>query len=942
MSRFILKYVRSLSVASGLCLLMLAFATTKPVHAQSTASLNGTVRDSSGAVIPDATIALANVNTEVAQTKNTNGVGLYSFVNIPPGHYTLQVSRSGFKTVLQPEFTLQVNQSSTINFTMQVGSTSSKVVVAAEGIQLQTSTADLGAVIGTREVLDLPLNGRNFTELLLLTPGVSASNPLQNAGGAPGALGSFVYPAINGQSNRSNMFLLDGVTNYGASGDTNAVQPTIDDTLEFKVQSHNDEAAYGQVVGGIVALVTKSGTNEYHGDAWEFFRNSGLDASNYFSAHKTPLKQNQFGATIGGPVRFPHYDGRGKTFFYGSYEGFRQTTSSPAVYLVPTSAQLSGDFTAVSSQIYNPYSAHNDPNNPGSFINDPFMCGPTGNPLPTNPDGTQPAGIPCNKIPSSLFNPTIVTYMKTLFPAPKDVGTPGFNGQDNSPNTINSNQMSIRVDQQIRNNDRIFARYTPSWQSDLAPQGTVEGNDTHNTFDTYNIAAIWTHTFGSTGVAQFSFGRVKSTTASVPKTPDPASFLKTVNFAPTFYNHAGYGPLIPTVQLVGYSLYGDFASKATNSDIYEYKTDNSKMLGRHLLKFGASLDTDNDLFDFNGSVDVFDTIQTSNGSAAVGGDAAASALLGIPTYGELDSIASGLHSGKIYGAYIEDQWRATDNLTLNLGVRYDVTDWPAQGFRSNGSNITGNMDLNNGTYELQDPAPACSATRGAPCIPGGVLPPNVTVSSNGKIFHNTYDNVQPRLGLSYRINDKTVFHAAFGRFYDNWAAVIGFGSNFLESWPNVAYLSASNLNSPTVDGQGGRSAGYWSRSNPSGRISIRSAGRISRSEAEEPLFEPIQRRVSMAARSQFCDHSELRRIEKSPRNASTHRQCSTDSWSGRSATASALSKYPTAEWICSEHWDQQLQRASGLVPRPEHARSDVFSGIYVVEINRLWLRYLRQ
>ena len=183
MSRFILKYVRSLSVASGLCLLMLAFATTKPVYAQSTASLNGTVRDSSGAVIPDATIALANVNTEVAQTKNTNGVGLYSFVNIPPGHYTLQVSRSGFKTVLQPEFTLQVNQSSTINFTLQVGSTSSKVVVAAEGIQLQTSTADLGAVIGTREVLDLPLNGRNFTELLLLTPGVSASNPLQNAGG---------------------------------------------------------------------------------------------------------------------------------------------------------------------------------------------------------------------------------------------------------------------------------------------------------------------------------------------------------------------------------------------------------------------------------------------------------------------------------------------------------------------------------------------------------------------------------------------------------------------------------------------------------------------------------------------------------------------------------------------------------------------------------------
>jgi Carboxypeptidase regulatory-like domain/TonB dependent receptor len=789
---------RALEIAFASCLLMLMVAGTRSANAQRSASLNGTVKDTSGAVVPDAEITLTNTGTGVAQTKVSSGSGLYSFLEIPPGNYTLQASKNGFETVLQPPFTLRVNQSTTIDFAMKPGSTATKVVVSAQGIQLQTSTANLGSVVSSREVNDLPLNGRNFTELLLLSPGVSPSNPLQNAGGAPGAIGSFVYPAINGQSNRSNMFLLDGVSNYGASGDTNAVQPTIDDTLEFKVQSHNDEAAYGQVVGGIVAMVTKSGTNAYHGDAWEFFRNSGLDASNFFNAQKTPLKQNQFGATVGGPVRFPHYDGRNRTFFYGSYEGFRQTTSSPALYLVPTPAQLNGDFTATSSQIYNPYSAHGDPNNPGSFINDPFMCDPLGNALPTNPNGTQPAGVPCNKIPSSLFNPTMLTYMKTLFPAPKNVGNPNFNGQDNSPSTINSNQMSIRIDQQIKQNDRIFFRYTPSWQSDLAPQGTVEGNDTHNNFDTYNIAAIWTHTFGSTGVAQFSFGRVKSTSTSVPITPDPATFLQTVNFAPTFYNHAGYGPLIPTVQLVGYSIYGDFASTATNSDIYEYKTDDSKMLGRHLLKFGASLDTDNDLFDFNGSVDVFDTPQTSNGSAVEGGDAAASALLGLPTYGELDSIASGLHSGKIYGAYVEDQWRATDNLTLNLGVRYDVTAWPQQGFRSNGSNITGNMDLNNGTYELQDPAPACSATQGAPCIPGGVLPPNVTVSPNGKIFHNTYDNVQPRLGLSYRINDKTVFHAAFGRFYDNWAAVIGFGSNFLESWPNVAYLSASNLNSPTI------------------------------------------------------------------------------------------------------------------------------------------------
>lgn len=792
------RYPRVFSVTLAWCALMLTLICAIPANAQNSASLNGTVKDASGAVIPGVAITLTNTDTGVAQTKMSNGIGLYFFLNIPPGHYTLQASGSGFGTVIQPQFTLRVNQSTTIDFKMPVGQASSKVVVSAQGIQLQTSTANLGAVVGSKEVNDLPLNGRNFTELLLLAPGVSPANPLQNSGGAPGAIGSFVYPAINGQSNRSNMFLLDGVTNYGAAGDTNAVQPTIDDTLEFKVQSHNDEAAYGQVVGGIVALITKSGTNVYHGDAWEFFRNSGLDASNFFNAQKTPLKQNQFGATVGGPVRFPHYDGKRRTFFYGSYEGFRQTTSSSHLYLVPTPAQLSGDFSTISSQIYNPYSAHLDPNNPGSYINDPFMCDPTGNALPTNPNGTQPAGIPCNMIPSSLLNSTMVYYLKTLYPAPKDVGNPNFNGLDNSPATVNSNQMSVRGDEQIGKNDRVFVRYTASWQSDVTPRATV--NQGVDTYDAYNIGASWTHTLGSTGVLQVTFGRVNSPYTTASRVPvNRADFLKNVDFAPNFYNH-GSGPLIPTVAIPGYVNFNDFASIGVNTDIYEYKTDDSKMIGRHLLKFGASLATDNVRGAFDGSVDQFGTIQTSSGSSGIGGNSAASALLGIPAYAELDNGGTDLKGGKIYGTYFEDQWKVNTRLTLNLGIRYDVTNWPviSNGPKYGSSSFIGNMNLNNGTYELQQKPPACSATQSAPCIPGGVLPANVVVSPNGKIFHNTYDNVQPRLGLAYRINDETVFHAAFGRFYDNWAAVIGFGENFGNSWPDVTYLEGDNLNNPTV------------------------------------------------------------------------------------------------------------------------------------------------
>jgi len=178
-------------------------------------------------------------------------------------------------------------------------------------------------------VESLPLNARNFTELLLLTPGTSYVNPLQNSSGPPGAIGTTVMPALNGQSNRSNMFWLDGVSNYGASNDSYAVQPILDDIREFKVQSHNDDAQYGQVTGGIVNIATKGGTNAIHGSAWEFVRNGVFDAASYFGL-QSQLTQNQFGGTVGGPVVLPHYNGRDKTFFYGSYEGFRK--SSPSSY----------------------------------------------------------------------------------------------------------------------------------------------------------------------------------------------------------------------------------------------------------------------------------------------------------------------------------------------------------------------------------------------------------------------------------------------------------------------------------------------------------------------------------------------------------------------------------------------------------------------------------
>ena len=778
------------------CLFVVQLSTAQN---QSSASLNGVVEDATGAVISGVKVTLTNVETGVAQSRATNGAGLYAFSNILPGSYTLVAVHEGFGTEERPNLVLEVNQTATINFKMQVGSTSTKVLVSGQAVELETSTAEVGDVIGTKEVLDLPLNGRNFTELLLLSPGVSALNPLQNAGGPAGAIGAFVYPAINGQSNRSNMFLLDGINNYGPSNDTSGVQPTIDDVLEFKVQSHNDEAQFGQIVGGIVNLVTKSGGNAFHGDAWEFFRNDGLDASNFFSPQKTPLHQNQFGVSAGGPVVLPGYNGRNRTFFYGSYEGFRQTTASSSLYLVPTSAQLNGDFTAAGGQIYNPFSAVVAAD--GSYTNGPFLCDSSGNPSPVNSNNVQTTGTPCNMVPSSLIDPLTLNFAQTVFPKPENTGNSSFNGQDNSPVTVDANQMSARIDQKIGSKDQVFFRFTGSWQTDVASAGYT-GMVNSTKIDNYNLAAVWTHTFGSSALVQFSFGRGYGTNDQVPSIPSsvPADFAINDGFAPNFVNHSVAGkevPILPTVCVDGYLCGGPFESDGVGTNIWEYRADGSKMIGRHFLKFGGSLATDNVNNFFYGSVDVFDPLQTSNGSAGEGGDGVASMLLGFPTYAELDNGGTNLVGGKIYGFYGEDQWKVTNKLTLNLGLRYDLTIWPHQApNEEGGSSMIGDMDLSNGTYILQQNAPACSASQGAPCIPGGTLPAHVVVSPNGRIIHNTFDNIQPRFGFAYQLNGKTVVRGAWGRFYDNWAAVIGFGANFGDSWPTVTYLSDSNLNVP--------------------------------------------------------------------------------------------------------------------------------------------------
>src|SRR6267142_442790 len=343
--------------------LVLIFAIPHSTSAQATATLNGVVRDSSGAVIPQATVTLHNIDTGTERESLTNDSGLYVFVSVPPGEYALKVTKDGFTTATQEGLHVVVNQSSTQDFTLRVGSTQQSITVEGSAVNLESANATLGTVIESKQVRDLPLNGRNFTQLLSLTPGVAPVSVAQNSGGAQAApVGSFVFPAVSGQSNRSNYFLLDGIDDTDQVFTTYAVAPILDDIQEFKVQSHSDEAQFGGVLGGIVNVVSKSGTNQFHGTAWEFLRNTVMDAKNPLKGAAggvSKLVQNQFGANFGGPVILPFYDGRNKTFFFGSYEGFRRAQPSSncnlltpsgtcgAFYNVPTAAELNGAFSAL-------------------------------------------------------------------------------------------------------------------------------------------------------------------------------------------------------------------------------------------------------------------------------------------------------------------------------------------------------------------------------------------------------------------------------------------------------------------------------------------------------------------------------------------------------------------------------------------------------------------
>src|SRR5215216_3565549 len=418
------------SLKSALALLLLIIASAPPAFAQANAKVSGTVTDPNGAAVPGAVVKLINQATKIEVDATTNEDGYFNFVNVNPAMYTLRVEVTGFKGVQSAPFDVGVSEAVTQNIPLTIGAVSETVEVMAGAELIQQASSDLGTVIPEKVVQDLPLNGRNFTQLLTLTPGVTPVSTSQNRsiGGVEGNVGipgsGFSDASFHGQENRSKLYFYDGIINTNIRGPNYIVIPNIDLVQEFKVVGHDARAEFGGASGGVMNMVSKSGGNRFHGSAFEFVRNDAFDARNSFDVctparcrpgqlvpdKPAPFRQNQFGGVLTGPVF------RNRTFFAGDF-----SNTSP-------------NFRR---QIYNPYSTRQSGS---ALVRDAFRCDAAGNPLPVNAQNRQDqaTGAICNKLPAALINPAMQQFFRAYAAKPNFSGDPASNFVQGRPTTNNS------------------------------------------------------------------------------------------------------------------------------------------------------------------------------------------------------------------------------------------------------------------------------------------------------------------------------------------------------------------------------------------------------------------------------------------------------------------------------------------------------------------------
>lgn len=749
-----------------------------PAAAQtSSGEVSGTVLDPSGASIPNGAVVLTGQSTNVSRTAATNSDGHFVFTNVLPGLYSVSVSAAGFKTSTQTGILVSVNQTLSLSYRLSIGSTQQRVEVTGAPPPLQTQTSELGTVIERRAVNDLPLNGRNFTQLLILTPGVTPVQNQQGAGGGTSYLadvtipGSPVFrPNVNGQWNRSNLYYLDGIFNTTNIYSGYAVLPIVDAVQEFKVQSHNDDAQYGGSIGGIINVVSKSGTDKFHGSAWEYLRNNFFDARDPFAdvnrSGPVPFHQNQFGGSIGGPVWIPKlYNGRSRTFFFFAYEGWRYRRATQTLYYVPTSAELAGDFShsLIKQNIYDPATTTADPQAPSGFSRTQF---------------------PGNVIPTDRISPMAAAYFKSYVDQPNysNPQVPQFNAIEDDPQTDNSNTYQISMNETLGRKDVLNGRYTRFHNRDITPVTRLLNTITNR--PRTNTGGDWMHSYSSTVVQDVKFGYSATPIIQNKLFSNGSSAAAAAGLS----GLSTYGVPAMTLQ----APWSSAGENLVNQQDHIYQTAGSLSIlrGNHHFTFGgqwllqqyATLAYSDQAYQF-----INDTTSDPNQPGTTGASLA-SALLGLPTQqGFINQ--DWTMSFPVWAVYAQDQWRLSNSLTVNLGLRYDKR----QPIGNLKGAIYGGFDPNTGNYYIGGGKipPPCNTAKAAPCIPGTGDLSAITAGSHIMLAPcPTYrcpqnDNFGPRIGFAWSVNPVTVVRGGYGILYDEYAGFIQDMGNHVGNWPDA-------------------------------------------------------------------------------------------------------------------------------------------------------------
>jgi hypothetical protein len=731
----------------------------------------------------------------VARTAKTDDAGHYLVPLLAVGTYTVRVDSSGFQSTETRDLHLQTNEARELDFTLVPAAVVTSVTVSGDVVAVETTNPSLGQVITSQEVSQLPLNGRNFVQLATLTAGATAeTNPnsffTSGSDSEVAARGSFSL-SVGGSRPNSTDWLLDGVDNNELTAGGIGVFSSVDDIQEFKVLTYTYSAEFGTRAGPTVLVTTKSGANDFHGSLFEFVRNTALDAKSYFATSAEKFNLNQFGGSIGGPIR------RNKTFFFVDGEQKYQRRGITFTGLLPSLDMRKGDFS--NDPFGNPVSglAIVNPNmigastNPLAYPNVYFQCDSLGNPLPSNPDGSQPHGIPCNKIPNGLIN-NIGQAMMNVYPAP-NANNPdaGYNYVNIPVRELDETKFDARLDHTFSSADNAFGRFSYDQAFSFVPggapglaQANAFGSNEYIRNHARNFAIGESHVFSASTVNQASFGynrifnyimsQGNGTCASATIVPGgiPNANLGCPNGSSKCNPGAYSCGLVSTIVAGGYWAVGDrgYSPFQGGTNIFSLKDSLDLIRGKHEIKIGFDFRANQMNVGTEAFQDGFWIIGnggnfTGLSKANVAGNPEADFLLGITGLAIHDQTFNGPVTGrrwKIYRPFIEDDWRVTPALILNLGVAYDMT-----------------TPISEADGRLANYVPAT----------GKLLVANKDGVSASAGVNMDWTAVEPRIGATWKVmgSDKTVLRAGYAFYHDSaWSQ----GAQGL--WQNPPFLGESD------------------------------------------------------------------------------------------------------------------------------------------------------